>query len=84
MTTTIKIDIDNPTQLESVLAFIEKLGLNAVVSKNGHAISEMDEDDYLFSSKKNKERLLKAIDNAEKGENLVEVDLDEFVKKYTN
>lgn len=84
MTTTIKIDIDNPTQLESVLAFIEKLGLKAMVTKNGHTTSEMDEDDYLSSSKKNKERLLKAIDNAEKGKNLVEVDLDEFVKKYTN
>lgn len=84
MTTTVEINIDNPTQLESVLAFIEKLGLKAMVSKNGHTISEMDEDDYLFNNKKNKERLLTAIDNAEKGKNLVEVDLDEFVKKYTN
>ncbi len=83
MTTTVKIDIENPIQLESVLAFIEKLGLKAKVLKKKPAI-EMDEDEYLFSSKKNKERLIKALDNIEKGENLVEIDLDEFVKQYTN
>jgi hypothetical protein len=85
MTTTVKIDIDNPTQLESVLAFIEKLGLKAKVLKNGKTANpEMDEDEYLFSSKKNKERLIKALDNIEKGENLVEIDLVEFEKQYTN
>ncbi len=83
MTTTVKIDIDNPSQLETVLAFLEKLGLKAKVSKNGSTTSDIDEDTYLFSSKKNKERLLKAIDNVEKGENLIEIDLDKFVKKYT-
>ncbi len=86
MTTTVKIDIDNPSQLETVLAFIEKLGLKAKVSKNGSAASDMDEDTYLFSSKKNKERLIKSLDNIEKGENLIELDLDldEFVKKYVH
>jgi antitoxin YefM len=36
-------------------------------------ISEVDETSYLFHSEANKERLLKAIKNVEKGESLVEV-----------
>lgn len=83
--TTVKIDIINPSHLESLLAFIESLGLKAKVSKNGKSKPvEMTEDEYLFSSKKNKERLLKSLDNIEKGENLVEIDLDEFVKQYAH
>lgn len=36
-------------------------------------VSEVDETAYLLRSKANRERLLRAIENIEKGENLVEV-----------
>jgi len=39
--------------------------------------TEMDETEFLMSNPKTKERLLKAIENVEKG-NLVTVDLDEL------
>lgn len=82
MTTTVKIDIDNPSQLETVLAFIETLGLKAKVSKNGeNAISEMNEEEYLYSSKANKQHLLHAIDYIENGGELIRVDLDELKKQ---
>jgi len=35
-------------------------------------VSEVDETGYLLRSEANKERLLRAIENVEKGENLVE------------
>jgi antitoxin YefM len=35
-------------------------------------VNEVDETAYLLRSKANKERLLKAVENVEKGENLVE------------
>ncbi|NET69806.1 MAG: hypothetical protein F6K62_01765 [Sphaerospermopsis sp. SIO1G2] len=38
-----------------------------------------DETTYLLNSKANKEHLLKAIENVEKG-NLIDVDLDEYAK----
>ncbi len=82
MITTVEIDIDNPTQLESVLAFIEKLGLKAKVFKNGeNAISEINEEEYLYSSKANKQQLLHAIDYIENGGELIRVNLDELKKQ---
>lgn len=39
-------------------------------------VYEVDETSYLFQSQANKERLLKAIQNVERGENLVEVNLE--------
>ena len=39
-------------------------------------VCEVDETDYLLSSAANRERLLKAIENVEKGENLIEVDIE--------
>lgn len=36
-------------------------------------VSEVDETAYLLRSEANKERLLRAIENVEKGENLVEI-----------
>jgi len=41
-------------------------------------VSEVDETAYLFRSEANRERLLKAIENVEKGENLVEVQLGDL------
>lgn len=83
MTTTVKIDIDNPSQLESVLAFIEKLGLKAKVSKNTeNSISEMNEEEYLYSSKANKQHLLQAMDYIDNGGELMRVDLDDLKKQF--
>ena len=36
-------------------------------------VSEVDETAYLFRSEANKERLLRAVENVEKGENLIEI-----------
>ena len=81
--TTVKIDIINPSHLESLLAFIKNLGLKAKVSKNGKSKPvEMTEDEYLFSTEANKRHLLKAFENIEKGVGLIEVDLDELKKQY--
>jgi hypothetical protein len=41
----------------------------------------MDATDYLFSSQANKFRLLKAIENADKGESLTEIGLDDLKKQ---
>jgi antitoxin YefM len=39
-------------------------------------VSDMDETDYLLQSPANKERLLKAIQNVNRGENLVTISLE--------
>ena len=39
-------------------------------------VSDMDETDYLLQSPANKERLLKAIQNVNRGENLVAISLE--------
>ena len=41
-------------------------------------VSEVDETAYLLRSKANKERLLKAVENVEKGENLVDVQIGDL------
>jgi len=41
-------------------------------------VSEVDETAYLLRSQANKERLLKAIENVERGENLVEVKIGDL------
>lgn len=38
----------------------------------------MDATDYLFSTQANKIRLLKALENADKGEHLTEINLEDF------
>lgn len=39
-------------------------------------VSDMDETDYLLQSPANKEKLLKAIENVKRGENLVTISLE--------
>lgn len=41
-------------------------------------VSEVDETAYLLRSEANRERLLKAIENVHKGENLIEVKMDDL------
>jgi antitoxin YefM len=41
-------------------------------------VSDMDETDYLLQSPANKERLLKAVQNVNRGENLVSYKTDAF------
>ncbi|MCT7966212.1 hypothetical protein NG799_07685 [Laspinema sp. D1] len=42
-------------------------------------VSELDETEYLLSSKTNKEKLMTAIEDVNKGQNLIEVNLDSFL-----
>jgi hypothetical protein len=44
---------------------------------------KMDTTDYLFSSQANKKRLLQAIENADKGENLTEISFDDLKKQFS-
>jgi hypothetical protein len=41
----------------------------------------MDETEYLFSSKANKTRLLKSLENADKNKNLIEINLKDLKKQ---
>ena len=41
-------------------------------------VSEVDEAAYLFRSEANKERLLRAVENVEKGENLIEIQVGDL------
>lgn len=41
-------------------------------------VTEIDETAYLLRSEPNKKRLLKAVENAEKGENLVEIQIGDL------
>ena len=41
-------------------------------------VNEVDETAYLLRSEANKDRLLKAVENIEKGENLVEVQIGDL------
>jgi antitoxin YefM len=41
-------------------------------------VSDIDETDYLLQSPANKERLLKAIQNVKRGENLVAISLEDL------
>ncbi|MFH1050987.1 MAG: hypothetical protein V1779_08705 [bacterium] len=44
------------------------------------SVESYDETEYLRSSKRNHEKLLKSIRNVEKNENLVEVSFDDILK----
>lgn len=81
--TTVKIDITNPSHLESLLAFIEKLGLKAKISKKTKSKPvEMTDEEYLFSTEANKKHLLEAFDYIDNGGELIQVDLDELKKQF--
>jgi antitoxin YefM len=54
---------------------------DVAVEKNGYThVDEMDETDYLLSSPANRKHLLEAIEHVNRGENLIEVNLDELEK----
>jgi hypothetical protein len=46
-------------------------------------IRKMDETEYLFSTEANKTRLLKSLENADKSENLTEINLKDFKKQLS-
>ena len=58
--------------------FLEGLRRTYAGKKIEIIVSEIDETAYLLSSEANRERLLKAIENVEKGENLVTIGVDEL------
>lgn len=54
---------------------------DVAVEKNGYTdVKEMDETDYLLSSPANRKHLLEAIEHVNRGENLIEVNLDDLEK----
>lgn len=79
--TTYAIEIDNNQDENLVKDLLSRLDIRFRKMQNGIKSNEMDATDYLFSTQANKTRLLKAIENADKGENLTEINLTDFKKQ---
>jgi hypothetical protein len=75
------IEIQNNQDENLIKDLLVRLGIKFQKIQNGVKSKEMDASDYLFSSQTNKMRLLKALENADKGENLIEIDLDDLKKQ---
>ena len=58
--------------------FIERIKTTFGEQEIEIVVSDIDETDYLLQSPVNKERLLKAIQNVKRGENLVSYKTDAF------
>ncbi len=58
--------------------FIERIKTTFGEQEIEIVVSDIDETDYLLQSPANKERLLKAIENVKRGENLVSYKTDAF------
>ena len=58
--------------------FIERIKTTFGEQEIEIVVSDIDETDYLLQSPANKERLLKAIENVKRGENLVAISLEEL------
>jgi hypothetical protein len=72
------IEIQNNQDENLIKDLLARLGIKFQKIQNGAKSKEMDATDYLFSSQTNKARLLKALENADKGENLTEINLSDF------
>jgi hypothetical protein len=72
------IEIQNNQDENLIKDLLSRLDIKFKKIQNGAKSKEMDATDYLFSSQANKTRLLKAMSNADKGENLTEINLTEF------
>ena len=69
----ITLDIVNPEDADILLQSAKRLGC-----KVKHQHQFVDATKHLFINKANKNRLLQAKENVEKGENLVEVSLEKM------
>lgn len=79
--TTYAIEIQNNQDESLIKELLSRLGIKYKKVQNIIKPEIMDETDYLFSSQANKTRLLKSIENVDKGENLTEINLDDFKKQ---
>lgn len=70
------IEVENNKDETLIKELLSRLGIKFEKVQKGAKLKEMDETDYLFSTETNKKRLLNSIENADKGENLTEVNLD--------
>ncbi len=70
------IEVENNKDETLIKELLSRLGIKFEKVQKGKKTKEMDETDYLFSTETNKKRLLNSIENADKGENLTEVNLD--------
>lgn len=75
------IEIQNNQDETLIKDLLSRLGIKFQKVQNGTKSKEMDATDYLFSTQANKTRLLKALENADKGENLTEINLNDFKKQ---
>ena len=75
------IEIQNNQDETLIKDLLSRLGIKFQKVQNGTKPKEMDATDYLFSTQANKNRLLKALENADKGENLTEINLNDFKKQ---
>lgn len=72
------IEIHNNKDETLIKELLSRLDIKFQKIQNGAKSKEMDATDYLFSTQTNKARLLKALENADKGENLTEINLNDF------
>jgi hypothetical protein len=79
--TTYAIEIQNNQDESLIKELLSRLGIKYKKVQNITKTEVMDETDYLFSTQANKIRLLKSLENADKGENLTEINLVDFKKQ---
>jgi hypothetical protein len=79
--TTYAIEIQNNQDESLIKELLSRLGIKYKKVQNITKTEVMDETDYLFSTQANKTRLLKSLENADKGENLTEINLVDFKKQ---
>ena len=75
------IEIDNHQDETLVKDLLSRLDIKFRKIQNGIKSNEMDATDYLFSTQANKTRLLKSLENADKGEHLTEINLTDLKKQ---
>jgi hypothetical protein len=81
---TITFEIENPTDMQLMVALAARLGITIKKNGNGKQLSTKNEaTEYLFSTEANKNHLEKAIEYVENGGELIEVELDTLKKQYT-
>jgi hypothetical protein len=73
------LEIENSEDKVFIEELLTRLGFNY---EKVEKIENLDETDYLFSTKVNKNRLQKSINNADKGKNLTDFDIKNFKKQF--
>lgn len=77
------IEIQNNQDETLIKDLLSRLGIKFKKVQKDMKSKKMDETDYLFSTQVNKNRLLKSLENADRGECLTEINLENFRSRIT-